>query len=262
VVLTIPKRLRAWCLHRRKLLGDIAPVAARTVATAVRTLTREDDLSVGIVACIQTHGSLANWHPHLHMIVTDGGFRSDGTFVPWPAHDTVRLTEAFRRAVLRLFVRRGILEDNAARSMLEWPHSGFHVHDSVFVPEADTDFALRLARYCARNPVALERMEFSARAEKVSYRSDKTEGLTARTEMLDPLEFLARLVTHIPDRRQVMTRYYGWYANRPRGVRRKLATGAQASDAPVVFAEREELSLREARRRWAELIRKVFEVDP
>jgi hypothetical protein len=36
--------------------------------------------------------------------------------------------------------------------------------------------------------------------------------------MLDPLEFLARLVTHIPDKRQAMTRYYGWFANRPRGV--------------------------------------------
>ena len=31
--------------------------------------------------------------------------RTDGAFVPWPAHDTAALTEAFRRAVLRLFVR-------------------------------------------------------------------------------------------------------------------------------------------------------------
>jgi hypothetical protein len=88
VVLTIPKRLRAWCLHRRKLLGDIARVAAKTVTAAARTLTRKHDLSVGIVACIQTHGSLANWHPHIHMSVTDGGFRPDGAFVHWPAHDT------------------------------------------------------------------------------------------------------------------------------------------------------------------------------
>jgi hypothetical protein len=58
-----------------------------------------------------------------------------------------------------------------------------------------------------------------------------------------------------------MTRYSGWYANRPRGTRRKLA-GDSVADAPVAFAEREELSLREAKRRWAELLRKVFEVDP
>ena len=40
VVLTIPKRLRPWCLYRRALLGDLARVAARTVTAAVRTLTR------------------------------------------------------------------------------------------------------------------------------------------------------------------------------------------------------------------------------
>jgi hypothetical protein len=51
--------------------------------------------------------------------------------------------------VLKIFVRRGILEDDEARGMLDWPHSGFHVHDGVLVPEGDTAFALRLARYCA-----------------------------------------------------------------------------------------------------------------
>ena len=106
VVLTIPKRLRTWCLYRRALLGDLARVAGRTVTAAVRTLTHEPGLAVGVVACIQTHGSLANWHPHLHMLVTDGGFRADGTFVPWPAHDTAALTEAFRRACCRDLRRR------------------------------------------------------------------------------------------------------------------------------------------------------------
>ena len=98
VVLTVPKRLRAYCLCRRRLLGEIAPVAACTVTAAIRTLTGERDLAVGIVACLRTYGSRANWHPHRHLHVTDGGFRQDGTFVTWPAHDTARLTEAFRRA--------------------------------------------------------------------------------------------------------------------------------------------------------------------
>jgi len=45
----------------------------------------------------------------------------------------------------------------------------------------------------------------------------------------DPLEFLARLITHIPDRGQVMTRYYGWYASRTRRVRRcQAAEGAES----------------------------------
>jgi hypothetical protein len=77
VVLTIPKRLRAYCLYRRSLLGEIARVAARTITAAIRVTSGERALSVGIIGCLQTHGSRANWHPHIHMIVTDGGFRAD-----------------------------------------------------------------------------------------------------------------------------------------------------------------------------------------
>ncbi len=98
-------------------------------------------------------GSLANWHPDLHLLVTDGGFRADGTFVPWPLHDFTTLTEAFRRVVLRLFVRREVMDVETAQGMLAWPHSGFHVHDGVWVAADDRELAVQLARYCARNPV-------------------------------------------------------------------------------------------------------------
>ena len=76
--------------------------------------------------------------------------------------------------------------------------AGFHVHDAVLVPDGDVAFALRLARYCARNPVALERLEYDASERQVRYRSDKADGPTAGTERVDPLEFLARLTAHIP----------------------------------------------------------------
>ena len=89
--------------------------------------------------------------------------------------------------------------------------------------EDDRPFALRLARYCARNPLALDRLTYEPATQQLTYRSDKTDGPTAGTQTLDPLEFLARLLTHIPDPGQVMTRYYGWYASRTRGTRARLA---------------------------------------
>ena len=131
VVLTILTRLRAYCRYGRRLLGEIARVATRTVTAALRTLTGERDLVVGIVACLQTHGSRANWHPHLHLIVTDGGFRPEGTFVSWPVHDTARLTEAVGRAVLLLFFRLAVCDEDQATGMLAWPHSGFHVQTAT-----------------------------------------------------------------------------------------------------------------------------------
>jgi hypothetical protein len=57
-------------------------------------------------------------------------------------------------------------------------------------------------------------------------------------------------------------RQYGWYANRPRGIRRQAAAAADGASAPIAIAEREALPLRVARRRWAELLRRLYEVDP
>jgi hypothetical protein len=138
------------------VLGEIARVAARIVTAAIRTLTGERDLVVGIVACLQTHGARANWHPHLHLLVTDGGFPTDGTFVSWPVHETARVTEAFRRAVRRLFVRLALLDEDQAAGMMTWPHAGFPVHTAVWVSEDDRAFATRLARDSLRTRAARE----------------------------------------------------------------------------------------------------------
>ena len=88
----------------------------------LRATFREPDVVPGVVASIQTFGTLVNWHPHLHLVVTDGAFRPDGTFLHLGFHEVEVLTEAFRRAVLREFVRRELLTPDDARSMLAEVH--------------------------------------------------------------------------------------------------------------------------------------------
>ena len=94
----------------------------------------------------------------------------------------------------------------------------------------------------------------------MTYRSDKSEGPTAGTETADPLEFLARVLVHIPDKGHVTTRDYGWYANRPRGMREKAAPAA--ADGPPAIVPAPRLAPTEATRRWAALLQQIFEVDP
>jgi hypothetical protein len=69
---------------------------------------------------VQTFGALAQAHPHLHLLVSDGAFRRDGTFVPAPAHDAAVREEAWRRAVLAWFVAQQWLapEADGARAPL------------------------------------------------------------------------------------------------------------------------------------------------
>ena len=86
------------------------------------------------------------------------------------------------------------------------------------------------------------------------------DGPTAGTETVDPLEFLARVLVHIPDTGHVTTRYYGWYANRLRGRRGKAE--AAAADGPPAMVAAPQLGPTEAARRWAALLQQHFEVDP
>ena len=68
----------------------------------------------------------------------------------------------------------------------------------------------------------------------VHHTSDKADGPTAGRHSFEVTDFIARLVAHIPDKGQVLQRYYGYYANRARGERRK---GAQAPEAEPVAAD-------------------------
>ena len=58
----------------------------------------------------------------------------------------------------------------------------------------------------------------------------------------------------IPDKGQVMVRYYGLYANAHRGKVRKAN--------PVALALMEDEPMHLPSRGWAEMIRKVYEVEP
>jgi len=138
--------------------------------------------------------------------------RSTAASVPY---DVATLTEAVRRAVLQLFVKHELMGIETAQSMLAWPHSSFHVHDTVWAAADDKEFTVRLARYCARNPIALGRMEYDELQSAVTYHSDKPTGPTAGSETTDALEFLARVVSQSPTR----ARFYSDTMGRVRRLR-------------------------------------------
>jgi len=169
-----------------------------------------------------------NWHPHPHLLVTDGAYRKDGTFLPLSFHDPTLLAEAFRRAVLAAFVTRELLPPEAADAMLAWPHSGFHVHHHVRIEAGDAPGRAHVARYAARAPVALSRITYDADTDLVTLASDKAEGPTAGTHRLHALEFLARLLAHVPRRGEIYVRYYGAYSVRRRAAWRR--SGVRPSD--------------------------------
>jgi hypothetical protein len=214
VVLTVPKRLRLYFVHDRRRLGLLSQVATRTLRAYVQAALGEREVVPGLIVCVQTFGSVAHLHPHLHVLMTDGAFRGDGTFVRLPEPAPAVLEEAWRRSVLAEFVRRGWLEENEAAAMLGWPHSGFGAHVGPRIE--DREGLLRVARYSARAPVAESRLRYDAERAEVELVADRVDGPYAGVHRMTALEFIARWVDHVPERYEVRVRYAGAYATRRR----------------------------------------------
>ena len=235
-------------------------MAYRTLSAYVGAALGESDAVPGVVSLAQSFGSLAHWHPHLHLVVSDGAFRRDGSFVTQTAHEPAVLAEAWRRAVLALFVRQGWIEEDAAASMLAWPHSGFSAHVGSAIAAEDRAAVLRVARYGARAPVAQSRLRYDAELAEVELASAAVEGPYVGVHRFAAVEFLAQRVDHIPAKGEVRARYYGAYASRRRGWwRRRGVVLAGAGQEDTYEAEREVApwpALKARRRRWAELLRR------
>jgi hypothetical protein len=127
------------------------------------------------------------------------------------------LEATVQRRVLRLFARRGLLDEADTDDMLSWQGSGgFSVDASVRIEGEDRAGIERLVRYCARPPFALERLHaiegsasLASPDSRLLYRFPKPD-VNGRTEiLLTPLELLERLARFVPPPRVHRHRYHG-----------------------------------------------------
>ena len=252
-VFSIPKMLRPWFLHDRRLLGELARIVWKVLSKFIKTSSTDDLLAEAFPACviaIQTFGEHVNFNPHIHVIAADGCFTKDGGFIEAWAHDTSALNEAFAREVFGLLADRG-LSESRIETIMSWQHSGFQVYRGSQILATDTEGEIRLAQYIVRCPFALSRMDYDRGTAQVTYRGKTTGG----TKHYTALDFLARLVVQIPAPKEQMVRYLGYYSNKSRGLRKK-ETGEYSVGIQVTRPKRP------SSKRWAQLIAKVFLDDP
>ena len=302
-VFTIPKRLRPYFMHNRKLLAKLSLCAWEVLSdylkTSVSASVNDDNIKPAAAIAVQTFGELLNFNSHLHVIAADGCFNENGDFLLGISPNADDLTEPFANAVLKMLKKEKLINLAVINNMSTWQHSGFNVHCSSSVNFSDTEAIERLARYIVRAPISQERMKYIPEANssdgegKVIYEG-KTTG---RFETFSALDFLARLVTHIPNKYEQTVRYYGYYSNKSRGVRAK----AEANDATVEIssestnisscsdhsatcpnqgdiavaqpqtpAQAEDLTIKipislsrkRFKKNWSRLIQKIYNVDP
>ena len=218
-----------------------------------------DDAVPGASIAVQTYGDFLNFNPHLHAIVSDGSFLKDGSFQTASVFMLEDLGEAFQYEVLKMLKKEGKINDAIIENMLSWHHSGFNVYIGDRIEPDDKAGLGNLARYIIRACFSQERMVYVPAKKsddgvaKVIYTSKDIK----TRKVFTALDWLARLVTHIPSRYEHTVRYYGYFSNKSRGMRKKADT-----DETIPTIMPNELSSNEARQNWARLIQKIYEVDP
>lgn len=91
--------------------------AARTAMDAVVARAKRQPVTLGYIVVLQTAGRSARYNPHLHVIVTDGGVRSDGTWQRLGYLPYDRLHRLWQTQVLELITTR-LGRDAQARSLV------------------------------------------------------------------------------------------------------------------------------------------------
>ena len=213
-----------------------------------------------MVAVKHTWGEGVRFHPHLHTLVTAGGWNGARTWYPLSAWNEGTLRELFEIEVFRFLRQRELLSRERMEMILSWPHSGFNVHIGEAIAANDKESLTRVARYMLRAPVILSRISYDREQQTVRIGPQRSRG--GGPAVLDVLDFVARLTVQIPDPHERLVLYYGPYSN---ASRQRRVPGDR--DVPPALGDNsttgDESEWRRSRRiRWAKLIKKVWKEDP
>jgi hypothetical protein len=226
-----------------------------------------------MIGAVQTFGDLVHWHSHIHAVLAEGVFTESGHFVHIPDIWRNRAEKFWQERVFALLLAAHKINDEIIGNMRTWKHSGFSVDNSVRVEKGDKAGMQRLIEYIARCPFSLARMVSLTDDGKVLYRASHTncipfplsgdatvlKGIPRNFEVYDPLDFLAEVTQHIPNKGEHQIRYYGFYSNKKRGMQEKNMPKAQQ----VPGMPQPDTPFRQkCRMTWAALIKAVYEVDP
>ena len=251
VVFTVPRLLRLLFRRRRELLSELAHAAAAAIGALMQEALGAR-VRPGVVVCVATAGELAQWHPHGHVLTTDGAYSEDGTFHPIEPWDDQRLMRLFREQLLARLVERRAISEVLVAKLKSWRHPGFSAFVGRAIAPEDKAAIEDIAAYLVKPPVSLEKLVYLDGEKAVLYRSKRMNpGLGRNFEAMDPLEWLARMADHIPDPGKHRTLMYGVYSNRARGAGEPKQPGEQT--AP---------KRRRCTASWARLIHKVYSADP
>ncbi len=202
LILTLPEGLRTLIYQQAaELLSGLMQVAHTAIDAAVARAKRQV-VRLGYIVVLQTAGRSARYNPHLHILLTDGGLRSDGRWQRLAYVPDDLLHRLWQTHVLELISTR-LAGDVQAQSVVaemrrRYPR-GFVAHLQGNVLPGLKQLTRYLVKYVVSPPLALSRIiAYDRECASVTYwyRDHLKQGKKT-VETVSRETFIGRMVQHI-----------------------------------------------------------------
>ncbi len=238
VVLTVPKQLRPLIVENEIFLKAFIDAGARAIKELIEEWRPKKKIKVGIMAVLQLHGRAGNRNPHLHYVVSEGGIDQSRQWCEVNFFDTKKLRKKWQYHVVTA-LKQAICNTGYAALWREKLGAMFRLYPNGFdcncMPEEGPveRLVIYLCKYVSSPPISIRRIT-NYDGQNVTYRyQDHRKGQV--TETISAVEFIGRMIQHLPPKGFRMVRYYGIYA---RPVREKFHS--LAADVLKVLVKRAE----------------------
>ena len=210
-VFTIPEELRIFFLNNRSLLNVLFHSVRDVVLRMFFKMNKREHFTPGFICVLHTFGRNLKWNPHIHALISEG---AAGNFFAWRSithFDYKFLRLAFRKVLLEQLSKR---LDNSFKKLKnelykKYP-DGFYVR--AMPNECTPDITIKyISRYLGRPVIATSRID-GYDGDNVTFHYTQHEDNQTITECIPAIDFIKRLIVHIPEKNFKMLRYYGLYA--------------------------------------------------
>ena len=210
-VFTIPKELRHFFLKDRKLLNCLFRAVQSVVFRMFSKVNKSENFVPGFICVLHTFGRSLQWNPHIHCLISEG---ASGNFIPWRPFKHFNYTflrNAFCTALLNDMEKQiGKSFKPIKADIYKHCKDGFYVHAKP--NECDPhQIAKYIGRYLGRPVISTKRIDHYDGAN-VTFHYNRHEDEKLIVETIPALDFIKRLIQHIPEKHFKMIRYYGIYA--------------------------------------------------
>lgn len=235
ILFTIPEELRAFFCYDRTLLSKLAKAVNEVMKYQFHNMhkkiarkfkvpksspnyfTNSDIVHYGLITVIHTFGRDLKWNPHIHALVSLGGFTKNFSFKKLDYFHVPSITGQWKYLVLNI-IQNGNYPNLKIKNLAQKAVSKLYKEDKRLffnVGSGDVNspkgIVKYLGRYLARAPIAEYKITYYDNEKVTFFFNDLADDKKKKYVTMDIDKFVQQILIHLPPKNFKMINRFGFY---------------------------------------------------